>query len=109
MTENELQKQCGEYIKKLGWEFLHLGYRGKSRHGYSANNTGYPDLIIFASSGKCFFVELKVGDGKLNAKQILKKAILENLGYGYYVCYNYQQFVEVIAGERFNTGGGNDR
>lgn len=100
MIENDLQKQCEKYIESLGWSYIHLGHRGKQRYGYSKNNIGYPDLIIFPGKERVFFVELKNGDKALRKSQAEKIEKLKKKQYKCYVASNYLEFIMICEWEK---------
>lgn len=99
--EEILQEQCEGLLKIYKIQYLHLATavtRGGKTSGI-AGNKGWPDLTVYAPTG-CFFVELKVKGRRLTKEQREKKPLLENAGYDYYVCRDFDNFREILEGRK---------
>jgi hypothetical protein len=94
MNENDLQKQCTDYLDVIGCEWYHAGYRGINRRGYSVKKKGLPDLIIWGK-GYHILVELKKGS-KISQSQVNRFERFNNLGHNIYVIDNFNDFRELI-------------
>lgn len=99
--ESDLQKSCVKYFRYrypdlLIFSIPNGGYRNKR----NARNlkleglvSGVPDLFIPSHK---LFIELKVGKNKLSEKQKMIIEQLRSFNYHIEVCYNIDEFIEVL-------------
>lgn len=78
----------GGYRKGLGGEIL-------KREGVLS---GVSDLIVI-SQNKIFFIEMKFGGKKQSDNQINFQQKVESLGFKYYLCYTFDEFMNICKKE----------
>ena len=97
MKESDLQKQCNEYLTKLGYPFIHLPNRIFSDNKYRSvkNLKGKPDLIIFAPFAQTIIVELKT-ESSLKPEQKREIEKMRELGHNVWIITSFNGFVELL-------------
>ncbi len=86
--EAQLQRDCEEYLTKIGAWWLHL--RNAKR-----NKVGVPDLII-VYRGKIYGIELKSRGGKATKEQLINLAYLKAQGAVTGVIRSFEEFREIL-------------
>ena len=85
MLEKDLERKCGQIVKRLGglwWKFT------------SPGNTGVPDRVMILPNGKIIFVELKGPHGKVSPKQAVQIDKLRDCGVTVWVIWDYEIFMK---------------
>ena len=95
-NETQFQKACSEYLDIKDIDYFHDEKgRGKGRR----HRGGIPDLIIYPGNGKIFFIELKMPNKKLKPEQQLFKERCFKKNNHFYMCDNWEWFVDIIEKE----------
>jgi hypothetical protein len=102
--ERKLQIVCVNYLKvtRRNWLFIKGNYEGKisAIAGKREKDMGYisgtPDLTIFPTNGKPFFVEFKTKEGRLSQSQKDWACWCSTNEYDYYVCRSANEFLDII-------------
>ena len=105
MVEKDLQSKCNKYLRDNGILYIHR-QKGRTHKPTSQNNLimdgvkmTYPDLIIMPYNQYFFYIELKTKTGKLKEEQINYMQYAKAKGHAYYVCTDYNEFLEVMSKE----------
>jgi len=87
--EAALQRDCEEYLTKIGAWWLHL--RNAKR-----NKSGVPDLII-VYRGKAYGIELKARSGKATREQMINLAYLKAQGATTGIARTFDEFRKILG------------
>ena len=99
MTENEIEKQIIDYVTAKGVRYLKLTFRGSHKRGNNKNNTGFPDLLIFAKTGLIAIEIKQTGkESTLTKPQEEWRDYFINSGYEWYMITSFEQFIEIYEG-----------
>lgn len=86
--ESQLQRDCEEYLTKIGAWWLHL--RNAKR-----NKVGVPDLLI-VYHGKVYGIELKSRGGKATKEQMINLAYLKAQGATTGIARTFEEFRKIL-------------
>ena len=98
--EKDLQKQCQEYLDKMGYRYIHIRnrvFKGSKRA--SSNKLKYwPDFSpVFLPNGKTKIFELKT-KSKYSEEQVKRIVELERMGHKVYRCNTLEEFIKEVEG-----------
>lgn len=98
MNEQDLQKQCNEYLNGLGLPFVHIPNRTfKSRKANSVkrlkSHMDYP--VIYLPDGNMLIIELKT-ESNFTQGQLEMISKLNNLGHNVHCCTSFGSFRRLI-------------
>lgn len=105
-NEDEFQAEVNADLRKLGIPFRHR-YKSKGRKGQALNTfvingvkMAWLDNAIYLPNGRCIYVELKHGNGKLSDEQTNFIQHFKMLGYSCYVANKWTQwgFIKRVEG-----------
>ena len=93
--ESVLHDKITQYCRDRGWIYFH----GSMAHR-AMRTVGEPDFQILADGGRVFFVECKTVKGKLSAQQLGLKMWAEKLGHAIHTVRTFEEFVEIVTGQK---------
>lgn len=95
-NETEFRKECTEFLKRMGFEYLHIPnrvFRGMKNSGLK----DWPDYpVICLPDGKSMLAELKIPGGVLSKGQKELFERLERLGHKVHIFEQYNEFTNKI-------------
>ena len=86
--EKELQRDCENYLRQHGIEFLHLSPKAREKEGW-------PDLV-FVVDRIPHAVELKSATGKVSQEQLAVMERMASNGWRVHVIRTFEAFIEIV-------------
>ena len=103
MSELKFQIKVCEMLNKLNYYYFAVPNGGNLKSVVNAMNlkrsgmkNGVSDLIVLRPGGRTYFLELKTRDGSQRKEQKIFQAIVESLGFKYYLVKPDMDFMKMI-------------